>query len=60
MTLLRRIHTERRTPNPANITFAGENTCQINMRVQFSYEFVSRSIPDQHPLQEAKKEHRGH
>jgi hypothetical protein len=29
--VLRRIHTERRTPNPIKITFAGENTCQINM-----------------------------
>jgi hypothetical protein len=30
--VLRRVHTERRTANPINITFAGENTCQINMR----------------------------
>ena len=29
----RRIHTERRTPIPANITLAGENTCQANMSV---------------------------
>ncbi len=30
--VLGRVHTERRTPNPIKITFAGENTCQINMR----------------------------
>jgi hypothetical protein len=30
--VLRRVHTERRTPNPMKITFAGENTYQINMR----------------------------
>jgi hypothetical protein len=30
--LLRREHTDRSTPNPIKITFAGENTCQINMR----------------------------
>jgi hypothetical protein len=37
--LLRRIHTERRTPIPENITAAGENTCQMNMRVHISDEF---------------------
>ena len=31
--LLRRIHTERRRPIPANMTFAGENTYHINMSV---------------------------
>jgi hypothetical protein len=30
--VLRRVPTERRTPNPMKITFAGENTYQINMR----------------------------
>jgi hypothetical protein len=30
---LRKIHTERRTANPIKITFAGENTYKINMRV---------------------------
>jgi hypothetical protein len=30
--VLKRVHTERRTPNPIKITFAGANTCQINMR----------------------------
>jgi hypothetical protein len=30
--LLRGVHTERRTANPIKITFAGENTCQMNMR----------------------------
>ena len=33
---LRRIHTERRTPIPAKTTVAGENTCEIDMRVQNS------------------------
>jgi hypothetical protein len=32
MKVLRRVHTKRRTPIPTKITFAGENTCQINMR----------------------------
>ena len=27
-----RLHTERRTANPIKITFAGGNTCQINVR----------------------------
>jgi hypothetical protein len=27
-----RVHTERSTPNAVKITFAGGNTCQINMR----------------------------
>jgi hypothetical protein len=31
--VLGKVHTERSTPNPINITFAGENTCQINERV---------------------------
>jgi hypothetical protein len=31
MKLFRKIHTERRTPTPVNITLAGENTCQVNM-----------------------------
>jgi hypothetical protein len=31
---LRRIRTKRRTPTPANITFPGENTCHIYMRVR--------------------------
>jgi hypothetical protein len=36
MKLPRRIHTERRTPTPANITLAGENSYHINMRKQIS------------------------
>jgi hypothetical protein len=32
MNVLRKVHTERRTPNPMNIAFAGEDTCQMNMR----------------------------
>jgi hypothetical protein len=35
-TNLLRVHTERRTPMPAKTTLAGENTCQINIRVQTS------------------------
>ena len=31
-------HTERSTPTPVNITFAGENTCQMSMRPQVSDE----------------------
>jgi len=31
--VIRRVHTKKKTPNPIKITFAGENTCQINMRV---------------------------
>ena len=31
--VLKRVHTERRTPNPVKITFAGVHTCKINMRV---------------------------
>ena len=38
--LSRRIHTERRTPIPANITFAGENTCQANISVYISDTFM--------------------
>jgi hypothetical protein len=33
-TKIRRIQTERRTPIPANMTLAGENTFQKNMRLQ--------------------------
>jgi hypothetical protein len=29
--VLGRVHTERRTPNPIKITFAGENTYQIKI-----------------------------
>jgi hypothetical protein len=38
--VLRRVHTERSTPNPIKITFAGGNTCQINMRGQISDKFM--------------------
>src|SRR6266849_8985354 len=38
--VLRRVHTERRTPNPMKITFAGENTCQINERVDLGQVHV--------------------
>ena len=43
------IRTERRAPKPAKITLAGENTCQINMRVQISDKRMSLSIPGQYP-----------
>jgi hypothetical protein len=33
---LTRIHTERRTPTPAKITLAGENSFHMNMREQIS------------------------
>jgi hypothetical protein len=36
-----RIHTERRTPTPAKITLAGENSCQINIREQISDKCMS-------------------
>jgi hypothetical protein len=39
---IRRIHTERRTPTPAKITFAGENTWKISMR----YTSQSSSHPE--------------
>src|SRR5216683_2180057 len=38
--LSRRMRTKRRTPTPAKITFAGENTCQINMREKNSDYFM--------------------
>ena len=37
---IRRLHTERRTPTPANMTFAGENTCQTDMSIQISEALV--------------------
>ena len=37
--ILRRTHTERRTPIPTKIAFAGENTYRISMRVQISDTF---------------------
>jgi hypothetical protein len=43
--VLRRIRTERRTPIPAKIVFAGENTCKIIMRMQISDTLISRGIP---------------
>jgi hypothetical protein len=38
--LLRNVHTERRRPIPANMTFAGENTCHMNMSVHISDKFM--------------------
>jgi len=37
--VLRRIHTERRTPIPTKIVFAGENTCETTLRMQFLGHF---------------------
>ena len=56
--LLRKIHTERRTPTPANTTLAGENTCQINMRVQISDQVRLMRHTIQQRLQAAWKEQR--
>ena len=36
-----RIHTERRTPTPAKITLAGENSCHTNMRKQIFKKCMS-------------------
>jgi hypothetical protein len=41
--LFRRVQTNKRTPIPAKTTLAGENTCQVNMRVQNSDEFTCRT-----------------
>jgi hypothetical protein len=38
--VLRRAHTERSTENPIKITFAGGNTCQINMRIDLGQVHV--------------------
>ena len=35
------MRTERRTPTPTNIAFAGENTCRIYVRVNISDEIMS-------------------
>src|SRR6266852_7928762 len=40
--VLRRIRTERRTPIPTKIGFAGGNTCKIRMRMQISDTLISR------------------
>ena len=60
--LLKQIHTERRMPIPANIAFAGENTCKMNMNMsmQILDKLMSGGIPDQHQLQESKTEYREH
>ena len=38
--VLKRTRTERRTPTPENITFAGENTYQIMIKIHISVESV--------------------
>jgi hypothetical protein len=42
---LLRIDTERRTPIPVKITFVGEKTCQMNMRIENSEKRLSLGIP---------------
>ena len=42
-------------PNPANITFAGENTYQTYMSGQILDKFMFRGVPDRRPLREWKK-----
>ena len=37
------IHTERKTPTPAKMTLAGENTCHVNMREQDSKKCMSEA-----------------
>jgi len=39
-----RMRTKRRTPTPAKITFAGENTCKINVRQMLDH-FMAQGIP---------------
>jgi hypothetical protein len=53
--LIRRIHTERRTPTPANTTLAGENTCQINMSVQIHVMRHTRPTPSPRVAERAKE-----
>jgi hypothetical protein len=40
--LSRTILTKRRTPTPVNITFPGENTCQVNVRLRVSDKFIPK------------------
>jgi hypothetical protein len=51
-----RIHTERRTPIPANTTVAGENACEINMRAQISDKRMSYQANSSNCLGESKKD----
>jgi hypothetical protein len=41
----RRIPTERRTPTPAKIAFAGENVWEMVMKEWISEGFISCGIP---------------
>jgi hypothetical protein len=57
--VVRRVHTERRTPNPIKITLAGENTCQINETVdlgQVSCSEAYRANAFSECLRERKKD----
>jgi hypothetical protein len=38
------IHTERKTPTPAKMKLAGENTCHVNMREQISKKVYVRML----------------
>ena len=54
--MLPNIHTERKTPIPAKITVAGENACQINIRVQISDRRMSYQANSSDCLGESKKD----
>ena len=51
-----RIHTERRTPIPANTTVAGENVCEINMGEQISDKRMSYQANCSNCLGESKND----
>ena len=52
---LMRIHTERRTPIPANTTVVGENACRINMKVQITDKCMSYQANCSNSLGKGKK-----
>jgi hypothetical protein len=43
--VLRRVHTERRTPTLAKIAIEGGNACKISIRMKISDTMISRGIP---------------
>ena len=52
---LTRIHTERRIPIPAKTTVAGENDCEIDIRLQVSDEHMSYQANSSNCLGESKE-----
>jgi hypothetical protein len=56
---LMRIRTARRTPIPAKTTVAGENACEINMRVQISDKRMSYQANCSNCLGKSKKDVNG-